>query len=89
MARAIEAIWQGATLARLFAARTSHEPRHPHRLRRDFWYGLSLGPRRSAVVYRQLVIESRLFVYFRRALQRAYYARFRRLGRRLARGAPS
>lgn len=89
MARAIEAIWQGAALARQFAARDPEEARRPHRLRRDFWYGISLGPRRSAVVYRQMVIESRLFVWFRRALQHAYYARFRRLGRRLARRAPS
>lgn len=87
MARAIEAIWQGATLARLFAARNPEEARRPHRLRRDFWYGVSLGPHRSAVVYKQLIIESRLLVWFRRALQRAYYARFRRLARRLARRA--
>jgi NADH:ubiquinone reductase (H+-translocating) len=81
MERAIEAIWQGALVARRLAAQRADDEGPTHRLRRDFFYGLSLGPRHSLVVYRALWIDSRLFVYFRRWLEWAYYTRFTLLAR--------
>jgi NADH dehydrogenase FAD-containing subunit len=85
MERAIEAIWQGAYLARRFTAAWPADAGPPHRLRRDFFYGLSLGPRRSAIIYKRLCIEGRSLVWFRRWLQWAYYTRFRWIGWRAAR----
>lgn len=75
--RAIEAIWQGAYLARRFAAGWKPDAGPAYRLRRNFPYGMSLGPARSAIVYRALHSDMRPFVWFRRWLQRGYYARFR------------
>ncbi len=77
--RAIEAVWQGASLARRLAAGWAPDAGPVHRLRRDFPYGLSLGPRRSAIVYKGLYLESPAFVHGRRWLQWSYYARFRLL----------
>jgi NADH dehydrogenase len=81
MERAIEAIWQGALLGRRMAARQGDGVGSAHRLRRHFFYGLSLGPRHSLVLYRALWIDARLFVHFRRWLKWAYYARFTLLAR--------
>ena len=83
MERAIEAIWQGALLGRRLAARSADDQGPPHRLRRDFFYGLSLGPRHSLVLYGRWWVDSRIFVHFRRWLKWAYYARFRLLARSL------
>ncbi len=81
MERAIEAIWQGALLARRIAARRGDGEGPTHRLRRDFFYGLSLGPRHSLVLYRGFWLDARVFVYFRRWLKWAYYTRFTLLAR--------
>lgn len=89
MERAIEAIWQGAYLARRAAAGWPPDAGPPHRLRRDFFYGLSLGPRRSAIVYRGTIAEGRTLVWFRRWLEWAYYARFGWLARSLGRARRS
>jgi len=75
--RAIDAIWQGAYLARRVAAGWRPDAGPAFRLRRTFPYGMSLGPRRSAIVYRGLHADMRPFVWFRRWLQWGYYARFR------------
>ena len=83
MERAIEAIWQGAYLARRFAAGWAPDTGPAHRLRRDFFYGISLGPSRAAIVYKHLITTGKFEHWFRRWLQWAYYARFRLLGRRL------
>ena len=85
MVRAIEGIWQGALLARRLAGRwdDDHGPRH--RLRRDFFYGLSLGPGHSLVLYGKWWVDSRIFVHFRRWLKWAYYERFDLLARWLGR----
>ena len=83
MERAIEAIWQGALLGRRLAAGHTPDAGPSHRLRRTFFYGLSLGPRHSLVVYERFVFDARLNVWFRRWLKWAYYARFRLLARAL------
>jgi hypothetical protein len=87
MERAIEAIWQGALLGRRMAAGREDGEGPAHRLRRHFFFGLSLGPRHSLVLYRGLWVDARVFVHFRRWLKWAYYARFTMLAvltRRLA-----
>ncbi|HUQ80308.1 MAG TPA: FAD-dependent oxidoreductase, partial [Gemmatimonadaceae bacterium] len=89
MERAIEAIWQGSLLARRLAGQWADDDGPTHRLRRDFFYGLSLGPRHSVVVYGKAWVGSRLFVSFRRWLERAYYVRFALVARWLGRSAVS
>ena len=93
MERAIEAIWQGATLARRLAGSWGDSDGPTHRLRRDFFYGLSLGTGHSLVVYRAFWLDARLFVHFRRWLKWAYYARFTLLAKwgaaRTRRSAPA
>lgn len=86
MERAIEAIWQGATLARRFAAGWPQDAGPAHRLRRDFLYGISLGPRRAAVVYKGLHMEGEWEAGLRRAIQWGYYARMRAVGWVVGRG---
>lgn len=86
--RAIEAIWQGAALARLLGDEHGG-PAAAHRLHRDFFYGISLGERRSAIARGRFYTEGAPLVAFRRVIQWGYYRRFRRLARRLRRGAPS
>jgi NADH dehydrogenase len=81
MERAIEAIWQGAYLARRLAADRRAEDGPAHRIRRDFFYGLSLGRRNSLVLYGPFWFDLAVNVHFRRWLQWAYYERFRLLGR--------
>jgi NADH dehydrogenase len=81
MERAIEAIWQGAYLARRFTSGWPPAEGPPHRLRRDFFYGISLGRKRGAVVYKGFISIGRPQLRFRRFLQWGYYARFRLLGR--------
>lgn len=80
MERAIEAIWQGATLARRFAAGFPQDAGPAHRLRRDFLYGISLGPHLGSVVYGARHVEGRWSTWLRRAIEWAYYARFRLVG---------
>lgn len=81
MERAIEAIWQGAYLARRFSSGWSPADGPPHRLRRDFFYGISLGRRQGAIIYKNFISLGRPQLWFRRFLQWAYYARFRLLGK--------
>jgi hypothetical protein len=81
MQRAIEAIWQGALLGRRLAARCPDGRGQRHQLRRDFFYGLSLGPRHSLVLYGRWWLDNPVFVHFRRWLKWAYYERFRLLAR--------
>ncbi len=81
MERAIEAIWQGATLARRIGAGRATDEGPPHRLRRDFFYGVSLGRKRGGIFYGSLLHTSRLALRFRHFLRWAYYARFRLLAR--------
>ena len=76
MLRAIEAIWQGATLARRIAGTYPDDSGPSHRLRPDFWYGLSLGAKRSAVLRGPRISEREMYVQLRRGLQWAYYRRF-------------
>jgi NADH dehydrogenase len=83
MERAIEAIWQGAYLARRFASGWAPEEGPTHRLRRDFFYGISLGRKRGAVVYGSFITTGRVQLWFRRFLRWGYYTRFRLLARRL------
>jgi NADH dehydrogenase FAD-containing subunit len=69
--RAIDAIWQGAWLARHFDHR-----RGEYRAGRRFFYGLSLGRRHSMILRGRWWADTPLFVAFRRWLRGAYYARF-------------
>ena len=81
MERAIEAIWQGAYLARRFSSGWSPAEGPPHRLRRDFFYGLSLGRKRGAIIYKSFITTGRAQLLFRRFLQWGYYERFLLLAR--------
>ncbi len=81
MDRAIEAIWQGAYLARRLARGWPPAEGPAHRLRRDFFYGISLGRRHGALVYKSFISIGRVQLLFRRFLRWGYYARFRLLGR--------
>lgn len=85
--RAIEAIWQGAALARLLGEPPA-KPSSAHRLHRDFYYGMSLGERRAAIVRGRFYTESAPVVTFRRVIQWGYYRRFNRLAQKLGRAAP-
>jgi hypothetical protein len=76
--RAIEAIWQGAALARLMDPDPRREPK-PHYLHRDFSYGISLGRRRAAIVNGRFNIAGSPVVMFRRLLQWGYYRRLSRV----------
>lgn len=75
--RAIEAIWQGAYLARALGHQRSADDGPPYRFRRTFFYGVSLGPGRSMIVYDRWWLDTPAFVLFRRWLEWAYYARLR------------
>jgi NADH dehydrogenase FAD-containing subunit len=81
MERAIEAIWQGAYLARRFTAGWLPTDGPPHRLRRDFFYGISLGRKRGALVYKSFISTGGIQLWFRWFLRWGYYARFRLLAR--------
>ncbi len=76
MRRAIEAIWQGALLARRIAGHYPAGAGPSHRLRTDFWYGLSLGAKKSAIVRGGRLDERSAVCRARRGLQWAYYRRF-------------
>ncbi|HKT06777.1 MAG TPA: FAD-dependent oxidoreductase [Gemmatimonadaceae bacterium] len=76
--RAIEAIWQGAALARLMDPDPKRVPK-PHKLHRDFSYGISLGRRRAAIVNGRFILGGRAVVAFRRLLQWGYYRRMQRV----------
>jgi NADH dehydrogenase len=75
--RAIEAIWQGAYLARRFSAGWPRDSGPTYPTGRTFPYGLSLGPARSSIIFERLFVETRALVRFRRWLQWGYYARLR------------
>jgi NADH dehydrogenase FAD-containing subunit len=84
MQRAIECLWQAKVVARniaTLAAEPADYPRgvpplHPHRLREDFYYGVSLGPR-SLIVRGRLVVDlPGVNHWFRRWLMRQYFARY-------------
>jgi len=77
MERAIEAIWQGAYLARRFSSGWPPAEGPPHRLRRDFFYGISLGRKTGALVYKSFISTGRVQLLFRWFLRWGYYARFR------------
>jgi NADH:ubiquinone reductase (H+-translocating) len=77
MLRAIEAIWQGATLARRFARGDADDAGPAHRLRTDFWYGISLGAKQGAIMRGARISERPVYVSARRWLQWAYYRRFK------------
>jgi NADH dehydrogenase len=79
MVRAIEAIWQATLLARRLAGGWAHDAGPAHRLRRDFFHGVSLGPRHSLVVYGRWWLDSRRFVRFRHFLRWGFYLRYRLL----------
>jgi NADH dehydrogenase len=87
MVRAIEAIWQGKLLARRLAGRHAPGAGPRHRLRRDFFHGVSLGPGHSLVVYGRRWADARPFVGLRRLLMWGYYVRYRLLGAVLGVGA--
>ncbi len=88
MQRAIECLWQAKVVAHnvlALAALGPDEPRgramlRPHRLRRDFPYGVSIGAR-SLIAYGPLSVDlGALGIWFRRFLMRRYFARYQ--GRR-------
>jgi NADH dehydrogenase FAD-containing subunit len=69
--RAIDAIWQGAWLAKHLDRDGDEYPAG-----RKFFYGLSLGRRHSVILRGRWWADTPLFVAFRRWLRAAYYARF-------------
>jgi NADH dehydrogenase len=84
MQRAIECIWQAKRVARSILQLAEHKrdypdgvpPLRPHRLRRTFFYGISLGGR-SLIVYRGLMLDlPGVNHWFRRWLMRQYFARY-------------
>ena len=84
MQRAIECIWQAKRVARSILKLAEQKrdypdgvpPLRPHRLRRTFFYGISLGGR-SLVVYRGLMFDlPGVNHWFRRWLMRQYFARY-------------
>jgi NADH:ubiquinone reductase (H+-translocating) len=86
MERAIEAIWQGALLARRLAGEWKDSDGPAHRLRRDFPYGISLGAGNSMVVYGSRWGDAPVLASFRRWLKWAYYVRYRALAALPGRG---
>ncbi|MCA9694405.1 MAG: hypothetical protein KC636_32815, partial [Myxococcales bacterium] len=89
MQRAIECLWQAELVARsvaLLAAApegfpSGVPPLPPHRLREDFFHGVSVGAR-SMIVRGPLAIElGGLAIWFRRFLMRQYFALYRRAAR--------
>lgn len=84
MQRAIECIWQAKVVAKNIL-RLADEPKaypegvpplRPHKLRKTFFFGLSLGGR-SFVVYRWLMLDiPGLNHWFRRWLMRQYFSRY-------------
>jgi NADH dehydrogenase FAD-containing subunit len=79
--RAIDAIWQGAFLARRFARGYRDDEGPLYRNDRTFFYGVSLGRAHSVILRGAWWADTPLFVAVRRWLRRAYYARFTLLGR--------
>ncbi len=83
MKRAIECLWQAKTLAKTLARLLGpNAPAHSqaklvrHRLRRDFFHGISLGPS-SLLVWGPFVVDLRsLGVGFRRWLMKLYMRRY-------------
>ena len=63
-------------IARRIAGTYPDDSGPSHRLRPDFWYGLSLGAKRSAVLRGPRISEREMYVQLRRGLQWAYYRRF-------------
>jgi NADH dehydrogenase FAD-containing subunit len=79
--RAIDAIWQGAYLARRFARQSTGSEGPKYKSNRSFFYGLSLGRAHSVILRGAWWADTPLFVAFRRWLRCAYYARFTLLHR--------
>jgi NADH dehydrogenase len=77
MRRAIEAIWRGAALARRIGGGYAAGAGPAHKLRTDFWYGMSLGAKKSAILRGPRIDERPAYVAARRWLQWAYYRRFK------------
>ncbi len=85
MQRAIECIWQAAVIARniiKLSEETEYYPSgvpplEPHRLREDFFHGISLGGRSLVVYGRAMVDVAGVNTWFRRFLMRSYFARYR------------
>lgn len=84
MQRAIECLWQAKIVARNVLTLLRQPPEYPHgvpslrphRLRPDFFYGISLG-RDSLVVYGRYALNVRGINHaFRRWLMRQYFARY-------------
>jgi NADH:ubiquinone reductase (H+-translocating) len=84
MQRAIECLWQAKVVADAVLALAEHDPAYPegvpplrpHRLRRTFFYGVSVGAK-SYVVYRGLRVHLPwITTWFRRWLMRQYFARY-------------
>jgi NADH dehydrogenase len=84
MQRAIECLWQAKVVAEGVLALADHDPAYPegvpplrpHRLRRTFFYGVSVGAK-SYVVYRGLRVHVPWVTpWFRRWLMRQYFARY-------------
>ena len=84
MQRAIECLWQAKVVAKNVLELADHEPGYPegvpplrpHRLRRTFFYGVSVGAK-SYVVYRGLRVHVPWVTpWFRRWLMRQYFARY-------------
>lgn len=77
--RAIDAIWQGAWLARHLG-----DDADTYTTGRKFFYGLSLGRAHSVILRGRWWLDTPLFVGFRRWLRAGYYARFTAMRRRYA-----
>ncbi len=86
MQRAIECIWQANVIARNIIKLSEETesylsgvpPLEPHRLRKDFFHGISLGGRSLVVYGRAMVDVAGVNTWFRRFLMRSYFARYRK-----------
>ncbi len=85
MQRAIECLWQASVLAQNILSLAAEPadypsggpPLMPHRLRPDFFHGISLGGRSLVVYGRGMVDVAGVNTWFRRFLMRNYFARYR------------
>lgn len=85
MQRAIECLWQAQTVVKNIATLAAEPagyphgvpPLVPHKLRTDFFHGVSVGAY-SMITYGPIALElGPLAVWFRRFLMRQYFARYR------------
>ena len=85
MQRAIECLWQASVIAQNILTLAAEPqdypsgvpPLMPHRLRPDFFHGVSLGGRSLVVYGRAMVDVAGVNTWFRRFLMRSYFARYR------------